>query len=368
MVKRVGTFWRNVTAGLTVEQLWTQFRRETRASVAVFSAETGRDVPGDWARRGGRGAVVRAVARAMFYRLSPARRVILLLAFLMAVTPRTEYRDEGGFRVNLPQTEIALGLVSLLLVLELADRVSLKRDLEIAREMQRMLLPDAPPAIAGLDIAFATRPANTVAGDYYDAFLRPGGRSLMLFVADVAGKGIPSGLLMARFQASVHLLCDETAALPDLAARLNRAIHERSGGGRHFITCFAAELDLETRALRWVNAGQNPPLLARADGRMERLAEGGFPLGMFPAARYEAGCAGLRAGDTLIIYTDGVTEAADPAGADFGEQRLEGFAARAGSATAAELVKRLFAAVDAFAGTAPQGDDITCLVVRAGAC
>ena len=108
-VRNVQNFWRNVTAGLTVEQLWTQFRREARASVAVFSAETGRDVSGEWSQRGGRGAVVRSVIRAMFYRLSPARRVLLLLAVFLAVTPRFEYSsEEGGVQGKLPQTEIAL--------------------------------------------------------------------------------------------------------------------------------------------------------------------------------------------------------------------------------------------------------------------
>jgi hypothetical protein len=365
--RKAGAFWRNVSAGLTIEELWTQFRRETRASVAVFSAETGRDVPEEWERHGGRLAVVRAVVRSMFYRLTPARRIILLFAMGLMALPVVERPPEGPLHIFFPNAVLPGFLLLLLLVLELADRVSLKRDLEIAREMQRMLLPQSAPAVEGIDIAFATRPANTVAGDYYNAFLRSGGQSLMLFVADVAGKGIPSGLLMARFEASVQLLCDESAPLAEVMERLNRAIWTRSGGGRHFITCFAAELDVESRALTWVSAGHNPPLVARADGTVERLAQGGLPLGMFPEARYESGRGELRAGDALVIYTDGVTEAADTADVEFGDARLEKLARGFGEAPAAECMRRLFTAVDDFAGTAPQSDDITCLVLRVAA-
>jgi hypothetical protein len=364
---KLDSFWRNVSAGLTTEQLWVQFRRETRASVAVFSAETGRDVKEEWARHGGRWALVRAVIRSMFYRLTPARRIILLFAVGLMALPQVERPAEGAIHVFFPNAIFPAFLLLLLLVLELADRVSLKRDLEIAREMQRMLVPQSAPAVAGMDIAFATRPANTVAGDYYDAFLRGGGKSLMLFVADVAGKGIPSGLLMARFEASVHLLCDESAPLQDVMERLNRTIWERSGGGRHFITCFAAELDVESRALTWVGAGHNPPLVVRADGKVERLEQGGLPLGMFPGARYESGRGELRPGDRLVIYTDGVTEASDTTDEEFGDARLEKLAAGFADATSAECMRRLFTAVDAFAGSAPQSDDITCLVLRVAA-
>jgi serine phosphatase RsbU (regulator of sigma subunit) len=367
IIRKLDRFWRNVSAGLTVEELWSQFRRETRASVAVFSAETGRDVPEEWSQHKGRWPVMRAVGRAMFFRLSPARRIIFLLALVMMVMPQTQYSNGHGVRIVFQNSGFAAFLLLLLLVLELADRVSLKRDLEIAREMQRMLVPQAPPAVPGIDMAFATRPANTVAGDYYDAFLRAGGKSLMLFVADVAGKGIPSGLLMARFEASVHLLCDESAPLAEVMERLNRAICQRSGGGRHFITCFAAELELESRALTWVSAGHNPPLVARADGKVEWLAQGGFPLGMFPGARYEAGSGELRAGDRLVIYTDGVTEANDTEDGEFGNERLAKLAQGFGEAPAAECMKRVFAAVDEFAGTAPQADDITCLLMRVAA-
>jgi hypothetical protein len=288
----------------TAEQLWSQFRRETRASVTVFSAETGRDVPEEWARHQGRGAVVSAVARAMFYRLSPARRIILLLAVVLLVIPQVERPAEGSLRILFPNAGLAAFLLLVLPVLELADRVSLKRDLEIAREMRRMLLPQSAPAPA-------------VAGDGGDGAVEP------------------SDLGTERRRAALH--------------------HVPGGGtGRG-----GPRVDVGERGAQSTAGG--------AGGTVERLAQGGLPLGMFPGARYESGRGELRAGDRLLIYTDGVTEASDPADVEFGDARLENLAVAFGDATAAECMRRLFTTVDGFAGTAPQSDDITCLVLRVAA-
>jgi len=245
----------------------------------------------------------------------------------------------------------------------------MKRDLEIARDIQRMLLPEKPPAIPGLDIAFATKAANTVAGDYYDAFMRPhsGDTRLLLIVADVAGKGIPAGLLMAAVQTGLHTLAEDPVPLTELAARLNRAMCARSGGGRHLITAFLAELDLSTRSLTWVNAGHNPPILLRSGGAFEHLEAGGLPLGAFTVSRYESGSTKLRSGDALYIYTDGVVEALNETGEEYGEDRLAGLLAALGASSAAASLRQIFESVDRFAGATPQYDDITCLVLRVAA-
>jgi len=315
------------------------------------------------------------VIRAMFNRLSPARRVLFLLAVVLALAPRTFQFQSADSHVTIdaPTDIAAVALLILLLVLELADRVGLKRDLEIARDIQSMLLPENPPAIPGVDIAFRTKPANTVAGDYYDAFLRPaptGSASashLLVLVADVAGKGIPAGMLMANLQASVHVLASEPVPLHDLVPRLNRSFSWRSGNGRHFVTTFLGELDPVTHDFTWVNAGHNPPLLVRVDGTIERLVDGGLPLGMFAEARYQCGRDRLHAGDTLYIYTDGVTEAVDDHGAEYGDSRLERLAVTMAGLNAAESLSRLFTSVGQFTGAAPQSDDITCLILRVGA-
>src|ERR1035438_8588108 len=308
-ISKLRAFWRRTSDGLNAEQLWTQFRRETRSSLNLYSAETGRNLQEEWSAKKGRRRVVTAVAGAMYDRLTPVRRLLLLVALVVLVIPDFESSADSGLHISLNSTPAAIILLVLLL-LELADRVGLKRDLEIAKDIQRMLLPEKPPSLPGLDIAFATKAANTVAGDYYDAFLRPTDDArLLLIVADVAGKGIPAGLLMAAVQTGFHTLAADPVPLIELAARLNRSMCLRSGGGRHLITAFLAELDTSTRSLTWVNAGHNPPILVRSGGALEHLEDGGLPLGAFTASRYESGCTELRPGDALYIYTDGVIEA-----------------------------------------------------------
>jgi len=362
---RLRSFWRRTSEGLNAAQLWAQFRRETRTSLDLYSAETGRNLNEEWSGRKGRRRVFVAVAGAMFKRLTPVRRVLLLLALALLLFPTLEYSTGSGLRIS-PNSGFAAVILLVLLVLELADRVGLKRDLEIARDIQHMLLPEQSPKLPGLDIAFATKAANTVAGDYYDAFLRPNTNDsrLLLIVADVAGKGIPAGLLMAAVQTGFHTLADDPVPLVELAARLNRAMCARSGGGRHMITAFIAELDTSSRSLTWVNAGHNPPILLRRGGALEHLEDGGLPLGAFPMSRYESGGTQLRSGDALYIYTDGVIEALDESGAEYGEDRLAKQLAALGTADAAASLTRIFESVDRFAGATPQYDDITCLVLR----
>jgi len=362
---KLRAFWQGASDGLNAEQLWAQFRRETRSSLDLYSAETGRDLREEWSARRGRRRVVGAVAGAMYKRLTPVRRLLLLLALVTLVIPTFEYSAKGGLHVSANATFSAVILLMLLL-LELADRVGLKRDLEIARDIQRMLLPGKPPTLPGLDIAFGTKAANTVAGDYYDAFLRPNtdDSRLLLMVADVAGKGIPAGLLMAAVQTGFHVLAADRVPLIELAARLNRSMCERSGGGRHLITAFLAELETSTRRLTWVNAGHNPPILFRRSGAMEHLEDGGLPLGAFTASCYQSGCTELGSGDALYIYTDGVVEALNESGAEYGEERLAKQVSAMGTTDAAASLKRIFESVDGFAGATPQYDDITCLVMR----
>jgi len=364
---RLRAFWQRTSEGLSAHQLWAQFRRETRSSLSLYSAETGRNLSEEWSARKGRGRVLMAVAGAMFDRLTPARRVLLLLALLLLI-PGFDYTVGDRWQVSFHSTPSAAILI-LILLLELADRVGLKRDLEIARDIQRMLLPEQPPSLPGLDIAFATQAANTVAGDYYDAFLRPhtNNSRLLLIVADVAGKGIPAGLLMAAVQTGFHTLAADPGTLPELTARLNGSMCERSGGGRHLITAFIAELDTSTRSLTWVNAGHNPPMLLRSGGAVEYLREGGIPLGALAASSYESGQTDLRPGDGLFVYTDGVIEAMDDSGAEYGEERLSREIVALGSASAAASLKRIFESVNHYAAAVPQYDDITCLVLRVAA-
>ena len=258
----------------------------------------------------------------------------------------------------------------ILLMLEISDRVVMKRDLEIARDIQSWLLPSVPPQVPGLALAFATRPANTVAGDYYDVFARPatvpGETRFLLAVADVAGKSIPAALLMATFQASLKTLSAIPCSIAELAVGMNRYACGNSQGGLRFTTAFLAEFDPASHALGYVNAGHNTPILRRSTGAVERLSVGGLPLGILPGANYESGSVMLDHGDWLAIFTDGVVEAMNQRDEEYGEQRLLDVL-NAGAATAPdEMLRRVMSDVDAFVGPTPQHDDITCLLVKVG--
>ena len=228
-----------------------------------------------------------------------------------------------------------------------------------------------------MDIAFATRPQNTVAGDYYDAFLRPlptagpGNGELLVVVADVAGKSVPAALLMATFQASLRALSSTAASLDEIVAGLNRYTRAHSLEGRRFTTAFLAKINPETREMRYVNAGHNDPILRRASGQIERLTTGGPPFGLplFSDTEilYQSGQVELQSGDLLFIFTDGVVEAVNETGLEYSESRLVPLLETTSPETAAETLKRVMADVNQFVGFARQHDDITCLVLRVSA-
>jgi phosphoserine phosphatase RsbU/P len=365
-------FWRRVTDGLEVSQLWSQFESEARTSYRLYSKDVEAKTP-DGLTHGGRNLhIVKEFFWAVFEKLSPARRVLLLAALILLVVPHAaiEYTGHGG---NVEAIEFDLHfwaalLLLLLLILEIADRVVMKRDLQIAREIQTWLLPGVPPQIPGLAIAYATRPANTVAGDYYDVFPRPGRTNednrVVLAVADVAGKSIPAAMLMATFQASLKTLSTAQVALPELASNMNRYACSNSQGGLRFTTAFLAEYDPVRRTLDYINAGHNNPILRRASGQIERLDVGGLPFGILPDTKYDSATITLAPADWLIIFTDGLVEAENARQEDYGEIRLLTAIEAGKSVEPAELLKRLMAEVDLFVGNTPQHDDVTCLLLK----
>ena len=365
-IRHLLDFWQRVSDGLAIGELWRQFEADARASYSLYS----RDV--DWEslpkesrfRRGLR--IGRLLFWAMVMKLSPPRRVLLIIALLLTVFAVT------GLRVLGWPEEIhfllAAGALLALLALELADRVVMKRDLEIARDIQRWLVPAAPPEVPGYDIAFATRPANTVSGDYYDAFLREvagqASNRLHIVVADVAGKSVPAALLMATFQASLRTLAVALPGLADLVAGLNHYACAHSLGGRRFTTAFLADIDPVTGALTYINAGHNVPILRRAAGAIERLDAGGLPLGIRAEAGYECGALTLEPGDLLVVFTDGVVDAENTRGEEYDESRLMALCQSSAAGSAADILATLMSSVAAFVGAAPQRDDLTCLILR----
>jgi len=364
-------YWEKVTEGASLEQLWKQFRADARQSYALYSREV------DWEEIQGKKPLKRwlhsvwAVFQSLLMKLSPARRVLLLVAMVLVIFPLPA--TLAGVADTTITRMFACGAILLfaLLALELADRVTMKRDLEIAREIQRWLVPERAPSLPGADVAFATRPANTVAGDYYDVLRRPdrngnGNDRWLIVVADVAGKSMPAALLMATFQASLHTLLTATETLPELVAGLNRYACAHSQGGRRFTTALLAEYQPAFRQLTYINAGHNPAIVKRSNGAIEHLASSGLPFGIpIPddaGFTYEEKPLNLSPGDTVVIFTDGLVEAVNAAGLEYGEERLIAALSFPIKETAALMLERLFADVARFVGETHQQDDITCLV------
>ena len=370
---RLRQFWQRVTEGLEVSQLWSQFETEARSSYRLYSSDVAAKTPEGLTRRGRNLHVVKEFFWSVLEKLSPARRVLLLVALIMLVFPSSgfSYRD-AGHELHVVEFDFHFWgglLLFLLLILEIADRVVMKRDLQIAREIQTWLLPGAPPQIPEISVAYTTRPANTVAGDYYDVFPRPGKTSeenrVMFAVADVAGKSIPAAMLMATLQASLKTLSTAQVALPELVANMNKYACSNSQGGLRFTTAFLAEYDAAHRTFHYINAGHNNPILRRANGLIERLDVGGLPLGILPDAKYESASVTLAPGDWLIIFTDGLVEAENAHQEEYGETQLLRVINSAAATTPGEMLHRLMAELDLFVGTTPQHDDVTCLLVKA---
>jgi sigma-B regulation protein RsbU (phosphoserine phosphatase) len=363
-------FFDAYTQGLTTTELERVFTRDTPEAYRFFSRAIDftqlQKLP--WHRR--TLSHLRLFFLAFTLKLSPARRAIYGVALLATCLGLIElFRD---FRLLLlPHPVFAPGtmwlltgflLLNLIVLLEVADRLTLKNDLEIAREIQQAMLPTAAYRSAGVEAFGMTRPANTVGGDFYDVIPLPDGR-VLLALGDVAGKGSPAALLMALLLAMLRTLVDEGLESAALMARLNAQVVKHTPGSR-FITLFIATLNPSTGELAYVNAGQNPPLLRRGSGRYERLHEGGIALGMFDQSTYTSGRTLMDAGDVLVMYSDGVTEAEDANGRPFDEAGLEFVLDSRGWASARELGWATFAAVEQHTDQRRLLDDLTVLVAR----
>lgn len=229
-----------------------------------------------------------------------------------------------------------------------------------AHAIQQGLLPQIIPQRAGYEIAGAWQPALSVGGDYYDVLAFDDG-ALGLCIADVAGKGLPAALLMSNLQAAVRGLAAPSLAPGALCQRLNALVCHNTTNDR-FITFFYAELDGPSRTLRYSNAGHNPPIVLHGDGSHDRLQEGGGVLGIFPQQSFSTGSARLAAGDRVILFTDGVTEAHEADGEEFGEDRLLQLLREHPSASPAALQEKILGAAAAFS-RGHWHDDATLLVL-----
>jgi sigma-B regulation protein RsbU (phosphoserine phosphatase) len=365
--RRTREFWQRVSEGRDIDDLWSQFVADARSTYGFY----GKDVDWDevhklptWKRPF---RVGYQLFWAMMMKLTPARRVLLLIAIVLLAISGIRIQSDQ-FNSDVDFKFISAMLFLLLLSLELADKVIMKRDLEIAREIQGWLVPSAPPLVSNAEIAFWTRPQNSVAGDYYDAFypLNDGASNgkLMLVMADVAGKSVPAALLMATLQASLRTLASERRPLVELAERLNQYACGHSLDGQRFTTAVIAEYDPATRQLEYVNAGHNAPVLRRSNGGVERLPSSNLPLGISPDHSFSASVVRLQSGDTLVLFTDGVVEAFNAAGEEYSDGRWLQVILSLPQLSAQDTLHRLMKSVEDFVGNTRQSDDITCLVLQ----
>jgi phosphoserine phosphatase RsbU/P len=245
--------------------------------------------------------------------------------------------------------------------IEQAERI-FKRDLSQAADIQRGMLPAGAPRVAGADLAGYNAPCRTVGGDYYDFFTYPDGKVAMA-LGDVSGKGMPASLMMMSLHARVQVLAEDVSDVAALMTRLNKSTCANCPSNR-FITFFFAVLDPATGELRWASAGHNPPIVVRGDGRAEMLEGGGPVLGILPTVKYEEFRAGLGPGDMLVVYSDGVTEATNPAQDEYGEDRFTSVLQANRARPAREIVDAVNADVATWAAGSPPADDVTLVVIQ----
>jgi len=362
--RRAQSFVRQYTAGVRGGDLRRLFREEASDAYQVLTRDQP-PVPED--AEGARAFVqrVKLLFLGLSYQLSPPRRLLFALAVVLALlgTCRIEYNSSGG-GVHVGSSTgpliIAVVLLVFLLALELVDRVRVRDELEVARELQRQLLPRAAPALAGWQLAHSYRTANAVGGDYYTFRELPDGR-VALVGGDASGHGIAAGLIMVIAHSTLQLATDLDPRPEAVVPLVNKAIAS-AGGSRSFFTMFYGLLEPATGRLDFVCAGHPFPLWRHADGEVVELGRGGLPLGIRKSLDLTPETVTLAPGDLLLIYSDGIPESVRRAsGETFGFDRLRHLVALGG--TAQEAHDRVVGAFDAFLAGEPQSDDISLVVL-----
>ncbi|HSP13261.1 MAG TPA: SpoIIE family protein phosphatase [Thermoanaerobaculia bacterium] len=287
-----------------------------------------------------------------------------IIGVLAAADRETREGAVGAFEANelrlltLFATQAAVALENARLHKEALEKQRIERELELAATIQRDILPKNVPEVAGLEIAKLSRPARQVGGDYHAFVERDGVMSMM--VADVSGKSMPAALLVSALHAAVQLLFAEGRELGEIATELNKHIHRWSAENK-FVTMIVVSIDRENDILEYVNAGHNPGYVI-VDGALDQLKSHGLPIGIMGQTRYMTQRRPFPPGSSVVLYSDGITEAENVAGEEFENDRFEALLREHAAASSVDLRDRIAAAVDAFVGEAPQKDDQTLVI------
>jgi serine phosphatase RsbU (regulator of sigma subunit) len=354
------------TRGVTHEGMRDMVRREVRDSARFYTSQIDfdalRELP--WFKR--YPFCAWKIFTATAFRLSPPRRLafaVASLAFLVGciefITSFSQPRAQGG---GIFYWSVAIAIYLLLLLMELRDKLDLKGDLEIAREIQIGLVPSLPFQKGAIDIRSRMRPANTVGGDYHD-IIDLGENLIGIVIGDVAGKGIPAALLMALLQGSLRTLLTAGLRGPELIAKLNKYLYDNIPSNR-LVTLFYGELRTDTGEFLYVNAGHNAPYLLRPGRPADRLDATSLVLGVLRDAPFEARSARLEPGERLLLFTDGVSEAFNDKDEEYGEDRLTDFLQRHPGEDQDKLIADIIRDVLEFCDSKGPGDDMTMMVVK----
>ena len=353
-------FLREYTKGLKPRDVGRVFRREAVDAYRTLLDDHGEEArPGLWQQ-------VKVAFLALSYQLSPGRRVLFALALLMGFLGFWDADLRIAFLPGLALdlwellTPISLLLFVLLLGLELADRIRVRDELEIARDLQQDLLPSGTPPIPGFTVVHSYRTANTVGGDYYDFLPLPDGRWLLV-AGDASGHGMAAGLLMVIAKTALEIAAASDSH-PEAVARVVHGSLLGTGGNRGFMTLFCGRLDPRTGELEFVNAGHPFPFLRRVGGEILELGEGSLPLGLPREPRWAATSVQLHPGDMLLVYSDGMPETVHAVSREtYGYERLRAHLTRGGSPRAAH--DRIQADYASFLGDESPTDDQSLLVI-----
>ena len=301
------------------------------------------------------------VLKGLYFRLTPARRILFLIALLFMWNGTTDIAREH-FRIQIDVGFIGVALLLFILMLELMDKLVAKDELEAGRTVQLALMPNHAPVLPGWDIWLYTRSANDVGGDLVD-YLPVGSERLGVMLGDVAGKGLPAALLMAKLQATLRALVTASGSLTELGAETNRILN-RDGLPNRFATLIYAEIAPNVGRVRLLNAGHMPPLILRNLAAIDEVKGGSIALGMMPDSVYAEQQADLEIDDMLVVYSDGITEAMNAPGDFYGDERLRAALFPVRSKSAADAGAAILASVDRFVGTAPVHDDMSLIVLK----
>jgi len=291
---------------------------------------------------------------------------------LLAVGDKESRRGVGPFAVSDRRTlglfanQAAIALENARLHLQALEKERLEREMQLAADIQRRILPRGAPQVPGYELVGWNRPARQIGGDYYDLFQRQDGH-LAMVLGDVSGKGMPAALMVSTLHSALHLLADQVGIGPSLLEMLNRHVFESSAANK-FITLMLAELEPSSGRLTYLNAGHNPAMLLRhrlqAASDLEELGASGLPIGVLAGSRFMSREVTLEPGDLLCIYSDGITEAESAADEEFGTARLLALLREHSERPLAEVLEAVQSATGAFSAGLPQGDDQTLVLLR----